>query len=60
MNKSIFALTISLLFSIAFVACGDSGADAGDSNNSNWKKDSSSELSFLKRRKFFCFVLKKV
>ena len=47
MRKSILALTISLLFSIAFVACGDSGADAGDSNNSNWKKDSSSDPSVL-------------
>ena len=47
MRKSILALTISSLFSIAFVACGDSGADAGDSNNSNWKKDSSSDPSVL-------------
>lgn len=47
MNKSIFALIASSLFSIAFVACGDSGADAGDSNNSNWKKDSSSDPSVL-------------
>lgn len=47
MNKSIFALIVSSLFSIAFVACGDSGADAGDSNNSNWKKDGSSDPSVL-------------
>ncbi|MBO6076866.1 MAG: hypothetical protein J6P15_07050 [Fibrobacter sp.] len=46
MRKSILALTISSLFSIALVACGDSGADAGDSNN-NWKKDSSSDPSVL-------------
>ena len=47
MRKSILALIASSLFSIAFVACGDSGADAGDSNNSNWKKDSSSDPSVL-------------
>ena len=46
MRKSILALTISSLFSIALVACGDSGADAGDSSN-NWKKDSSSDPSVL-------------
>ena len=46
MKKSILALTISSLFSIALMACGDSGTDAGESNN-NWKKGGSSDQSVL-------------
>ena len=38
MKKSIFALTISSLFTIALVACGDSGTGAADDSNISWKK----------------------
>lgn len=44
MKKSFLALAFSSVFSIAFMACGDSGSDAGDSD-SNWKKKSSSDPS---------------
>ena len=46
MKKSILALAFSSVFAIALVACGDSGAEAGDSNT-NWKKGGSSDPSVI-------------
>lgn len=46
MRKSILALTFPSIFTLALMACGDSGADADDSDN-NWKKGGSSDPSVI-------------